>query len=125
MGKIKDFFKKIIDLPGYKTFIILILVGGALLCIGKILPNYSYKETSTLPEKSSHTEQETKLAEMLSGIEGVGDVEVIINTKDKTDSVLILAAGADDPIVQIKIRQAVRTVLQTDNDNIKIAKKKS
>ena len=75
--------------------------------------------------RSEQTEQEEKLAGILSEMEGVGEVEVIIFTKENVPSVLILAEGADNPVVMIRIKQAVKAVLQTDDSKIKIEKKKS
>ena len=123
MVKLKKLTTHISSLPGYKIILLLLIIGVILMVIGKYLP--SATTTTTDSGTINRTEQEQKLAEIISEMEGVGDVEVVIYTKDKTSSVLVLATGADDPNVQIKIRQAVRTLLQTDNKNIKIVKKQS
>lgn len=123
MGKLNSAIKKISSLPGYKLIISILVVGLALLLIGKYLQTEKKAETTKEPEML--TEQEKKLAGILSKTEGAGEVEVIIHTKDKTCSVIVLATGADDPAVNIGLRQTVRTFLQTENANIKIIKKQS
>ena len=124
MDKPNKIIKKITSLPGYKIIIVVLFLGLLLMTLGKYLPG----DKKTITEENgsaSYTEQEKKLAGILSQMDGVGEVEVFIQTKDKTSSVLILTTGADDPVVNIRIRQAVRTIMQTDNENIKIVKKQS
>ena len=126
MVKINEVVKKIKLLPGYKLFILLLAIGLLLIIGGKVLESVKQKETTTTAmETESYNEQEKKIADTLSKIDGVGSAEVIITTIDKKTTVLVLTEAAEDPIVQMKIKQAVRTVLQTDNKNIKIIKKKS
>lgn len=124
MVELKNKFKKLSSVSGYKIIIGLLLVGTILLLTGKYLQT-SKQENAEEKTSVVHTEQEEKLAEILSKTEGVGEVEVVVYTKDNISSVLILATGAEDPDVNLKIRQIVRTLLQTDNKNIKILKKQS
>ncbi len=126
MVKINEVVKKIKLLPGYKLFILLLAIGLLMIIGGKVIESVKQKETTTTAmETEIYNEQEKKIADTLSKIDGVGTAEVIITTIDKKTTVLVLTEAAEDPIVQMKIKQAVRTVLQTDNKNIKIIKKKS
>ena len=125
MGKIVDAAKKITDLSGSKLFLPLLLVGLLLLVCGRYVKNLSAPKDNQTATTTSYTEQEERLAGILTGIDGAGEVEVMIITKDKTSSVVVLSTGAGDPIVGIKLRQAVRTAMQTDDKNIKIIKKQS
>lgn len=124
MGQIKEAIKKAAHLPGIKLFCLLFIAGVALL-VGSKYFDKTASVSSTEKSAVTYTEQEEKLAGILSQIDGVGEVQVMITTKDKTSSVLIVAANADDPAIRLKIRQAVRTIVQTDNNNIKIIKKQS
>ena len=124
MGKIGDAIKKIRSLPASKIFLPLLLIGLILLIFGRYVQKSSTPDTQT-NATSAYTEQEKRLAEILSEIDGAGEVEVMITTKDKTSSVVVLSSEAGDPIVGIKLRQAVRTAMQTDDKNIKIIKKQS
>ncbi len=123
MGQIKDAIKKGKNLPGIKLFCVLLIAGVALLVAGKFFT--TPKNDTPTGKNSVFTEQEEKIAGILSEIDGVGEVQVMITTKDKTSSVLVVAKNADDPATRIKIRQAVRTIVQTDDKNIKIIKKQS
>lgn len=126
MGKIASAVKKITDLPLSKLFLPLLLIGLMLLVVGRYVGKTTKTtETQTSEYVINHTEQEERLAGILSKIEGAGEVEVMITTKDKTSSVVVISTGADEPIVRLKLRQAVRTAVQTDNKNIKIIKKQS
>ncbi len=125
MGKVVDAVKKISNLPGSKLFLPLLLVGLILLVCGRYVKNISLPKEKQTAATTSYTEQEERLAGILTGIDGAGEVEVMITTKDKTSSVVVLSTGAGDPIVGIKLRQAVRTAMQTDDKNIKIIKKQS
>lgn len=124
MGQIKDAIKRAANLPGIKLFCVLLFAGVALL-VGSRFLKTPVSETPTEKNVSVFTEQEKKLSGILSEIDGVGEVQVMITTKDKTSSVLVVAANADDPATRVKIRQAVRTIVQTDDKNIKIIKKQS
>ena len=125
MGAIKKVVKKITSLPSWKIFLLLLIIGLAFLIIGKTLASTKPTSANNTTETTVKTEQEEKLAGILSEMEGAGEVEVIIFGKDDATGVLVLAEGADDPIVKIKIKQAVKTVMQTDDSKIKIEKKKS
>ncbi len=125
MGQIKDAIKKIARLPGIKIFCMFFIVGVTLLVGSKYFDDAEKSVSSTEKSAVTYSEQEEKLAEILSQIDGVGEVQVMITTKDKTSSVLVVAENADDPAIRLKIRQAVRTIVQTDNKNIKIIKKQS
>ena len=121
MGKIRKVLKETFALPGSKIFITIMIVGLGLFLFGRF---YTKPETSLSVQNETvvHSDQEKKLAGILSEMEGVGEVEVIIETRDKTSSVLVLCENADDPTVRLSIKQAVRALLQTEN--IKIIKKK-
>lgn len=125
MGKIGDVVKKTAQLPGSKIFLPLLLIGLILLVCGKYVKKTTPAELQSVATTITHTEQEERLAGILSEIDGAGEVEVMITTKDKTNSVVVVATGAEEPIVRIKLRQAVRTAMQTDDKNIKIIKKQS
>lgn len=83
------------------------------------------------------TELESRLASILSGVEGVGEVQVMLMTKEEkggggfsqgetreqVTGVLVSAAGGDNPQVVQKIQEAVMALFQVEAHKIKVMKK--
>ena len=103
---------------GWKEWGILLLLGILLLVAG--LP-VSRKTNKTIQTQSTEkTRLESRLEELLSGVEGVGKVEVIIMTGDEGNDnsfsmngqisvtgVLVSAEGAGSAVVVQDIQQAI------------------
>ena len=69
----------------------------------------------------SHTESEKKMAQILSLIDGVGEVEVMIGENENCVSgVVVVCEGANDFRVIMNIREAVCAALGTDVKDVKI-----
>ena len=102
-------------------YIIWILLG--ILVLVMIIPVGSKETTgsSNTAEETTQGELEEKLKKVLSAMEGVGEVEVMITTKEgQTDlfsdesgegevlGVVVVAEGAGTPSVEAKILDAVK-----------------
>ena len=71
------------------------------------------------------TESEKALEELLSEIDGVGEVRVMIcNDEAGVTSAVIVCEGAKDIRVNTEVREAAATALGTDEKNVKIYLKK-
>ena len=71
------------------------------------------------------TETETKVLRMLQEIDGVGEASVIVYEKDgSVENVVVVCEGAKDLRVVMNIREAVASVLGTEQKSIKIYLKK-
>lgn len=70
------------------------------------------------------TALETRLAQVLSAMEGAGQVEVAVFYQDEQGMVpsgaVIVADGAGDMAVQLRLTRAVMTLLDVDADRISI-----
>ena len=111
------------------------LLGILLLVAG--LP-VSRKTNKTIQTQSTEkTRLESCLEELLSGVEGVGKVEVIIMTGDEgNDSsfsmngqisvtgVLVSAEGAGSAVVVQDIQQAIMALFQIEANKIRVMKMK-
>ena len=120
---------------GWKEWGILLLLGILLLVAG--LP-VSRKTNKTIQTQSTEkTRLESRLEELLSGVEGVGKVEVIIMTGDEgNDSsfsmngqisvtgVLVSAEGAGSAVVVQDIQQAIMALFQIEANKIRVMKMK-
>lgn len=82
------------------------------------------KDINTLSSsQSNYTEFEKRLSEILSKIDGAGNVNVLVNCRDNTNEIIgtvILFEGADIPETRIKLQLATQTVLGIEASQIKI-----
>ena len=71
---------------------------------------------------STSANLETRLENILSDIEGAGEVSVLINTtsEDVIDGVIIVSSGAENVTVKLNILKAVQTVLKIPTAQIEI-----
>ena len=79
--------------------------------------------TMVQPQGSSASQQEKRIAEVLSAIAGAGKVEVVLYyAPQETDvfassasasptGAVVVAQGADDPLVELQLRQALCALL--------------
>ena len=68
---------------------------------------------------------EVKLIELLEGIRGVGEADVMIcETEDGAKSVVVVCDGASNFNVMLSVREAVATALNLDQKSVKIYLKK-
>jgi len=65
-------------------------------------------------------EFEKRLAQTLSTIQGAGVVDVMVTER----GILVIATGADNPVVRMRLFQAVQTVVGSTTKNIEIIARK-
>ena len=101
------------------------------------LPVSEKTSRATQVQGAEKTRLESRLEELLSGVEGVGKVEVIIMTGDEgNDSsfsmngqisvtgVLVSAEGAGSAVVVQDIQQAIMALFQIEANKIRVMKMK-
>lgn len=112
----------------------MLLLLGLLLAV-VFLPTQKSKEKKK--EVPVQTELESRLASLLSGVEGVGEVQVMLMTKEEKGNsgfsqgeikeqvtgVLVSATGGDNSLVVQKIQEAVMALFQVEAHKIKVMKK--
>ena len=113
MSKYKK--KRIKEILLYASFA-LVLFFAAWMVFGE-------KNEEVVTVAKSNTEQ--KLIELLEGIEGVGDADVMVyESEDCVKSAVVVCDGARDFQVVISVREAVATALNIEQKNVKIYLKK-
>ena len=135
------FFKKVSDT--FKEFskkdvaicaVVIIAMFSVGVYINKNKDTYAYKNTPDAPSPSTDvsTELEVRLENILSKINGVGKVDVMITydaepvsaessaATSKPLGAIVIAEGADNLEVRIKIQQSVQTVLGIEARQVKI-----
>ena len=101
---------------------VLILGGLALVLIFAVWQVFYQNEKSA---PVAINENERKIIQILSQIEGVGEADVMIcETEEGIDGVVVVCDGAKDFQTIINIREAVATALGTKQNLIKIYLKK-
>lgn len=70
---------------------------------------------------------EDRLAKVLSGVEGAGRVEVVLHYSPENDAIptgaVVVADGADDPAVQLRLTRALTTLMQLNARDVEIFKR--
>ena len=126
--KIREIISKIKGIKNIKIILGLIIVAILILTYGSIklktesLNNGTTKESQTTVTSAEYTEEEKKLADILSEIEGIGKTKVMIcnGTEEQINGVIVVAEGANIPLVELQIKNAVATALKVNFNSVKV-----
>ena len=115
-------------------YLIWILV-GILILIMAIPSNTKNRQTTTSNVQGQNSSLEAKLEGVLSATEGVGNVKVMISTKESNSTlfgnengeetvmgVVVVAQGAGNPVVDARISEVVKALFSIDVHKISIVK---
>ncbi len=118
MVKSNAIVKKILAIKNIRLIVVAIIIATALII---------YSSVDGIKNKDANTsqmvmdEEETRLASILSGIEGVGQVQTMITREDGTiTGVLVIAEGAEDISVMLKLLSATSTVMGVDKKVVEV-----
>lgn len=132
--KVSDTFKEFSKKDVAICAVVIIAMFAVGVYINKNKDTYAYKNTPDAPSPSTDvsTELEVRLENILSKINGVGKVDVMITydaepvsaessaATSKPLGAIVIAEGADNLEVRIKIQQSVQTVLGIEARQVKI-----
>ena len=132
--KVSDTFKEFSKKDAAICAVVIIAMFAVGVYINKNKDTYAYKNTPDAPSHSTDvsTELEVRLENILSKINGVGKVDVMITydaepvsaesnaATSKPLGAIVIAEGADNLEVRIKIQQSVQTVLGIEARQVKI-----
>lgn len=131
----KDSIRSWLLRMGWKEWGVFLLLGILLLVAG--LPVTRKNSKTAEDQNAEKTRLESRLEELLSNVEGVGEVEVIIMTgdegntenfsissKNEVTGVLVAAQGAGSAVTVQNIQQAIMALFQIDANKIRIMKMK-
>lgn len=117
LDRIKDnpFVKKVFRSKKLRLVISAIIIALALIIYSGVSEKKT-EEVSTIMD-----EEETRLSKVLSSIEGAGQVEVMIVREDGVvTGVLVVAEGAKDIGVMLKLLDATSTVMGVDKSVVEV-----
>lgn len=127
---LKEFGKKDATICAAVAIVIIILAANIYINKNKDAPTGTYATPAASPQKSTATDIELRLENILSKIDGTGKIDVMITYQTCDASAgqeqpqplgaVIIAEGADNLEVRIKIQQAVQTALGIEARQIKI-----
>ncbi len=119
--KESDFIKRVKGVKNVKIIAAIFIIAIALII-------YSTVASSKASEKnvSTMTDDEKRLSAILSSVDGAGEVETMITCADgQIVGVLIIADGAKDPLVRIRLLKAGSSALGVDEDVVSVLSRKS
>ena len=126
MSSIKKFFSKLKSIKNIEIYAALIL---AVIVIVLVFTTASAKNnTQTATDDTYIGQMEHKICSVIQKIAGCGKAEVAISCLAGDDSVVgvvVVAEGADDPIVKFKIVEVVVTLLDVDKTDVAVFTYKS
>ena len=103
-------------------WLILLLV-GILLVVIAIPTKSSSEEKSVVDSKNwSTSETEQRLENILSQMQGIGEVHVMITYKqeNEVEGVVVVAEGGEQGVTVQKITEVVRALFDVDSHKIKV-----
>ena len=103
-------------------WLILLLV-GILLVVIAIPTKSSSEEKSVVDSKNwSTSETEQRLENILSQMQGIGEVHVMITYRqeNEVEGVVVVAEGGEQGVTVQKITQVVRALFDVDSHKIKV-----
>ena len=117
-----DVLKTWEKIKGIKNIKIIALI--FIIAISLII--YSSVATSKQTEKTFQNEDELRLASILSSIDGAGEVETMISkSAGEIVGVLVIADGASNPLVRLRLLQAASSALGVDSDVVSVLSRKN
>ena len=121
--KVKSYVLKTWEkIKGIKNIKIVALI--FIIAISLII--YSSVATSKQTEKTFQNEDELRLASILSSIDGAGEVETMISkSSGEIVGVLVIADGASNPLVRLRLLQAASSALGVDSDVVSVLSRKN
>ncbi|MBO4380755.1 MAG: hypothetical protein J5815_01215 [Clostridia bacterium] len=118
--------KIIAKLKGVKNIQIIIailIIAVALIIYSNVLSKSGSKSSSTVGA-SVMTEEETRLSSVLAEIDGAGDVSAMITKNNgETVGVIVIAEGASDITVRLRLLDATATALGVDKQIVSVYSK--
>lgn len=110
----KGVFEKIKGIKNIKIIVLIFIIAIALII-------YSNVATTKHSAQTFQNDEETRLSSILSSVEGAGEVETMITkSSGQVVGVLIIADGANNPLVRLRLLQAASSALGVDSEIVSV-----
>lgn len=110
----KGIFEKIKGIKNIKIIVLIFIIAIALII-------YSNVATTKSSTQTFQNDEETRLSSILSSVEGAGEVETMITkSSGQVVGVLVIADGANNPLVRLRLLQAASSALGVDSEIVSV-----
>lgn len=113
--------KKIKGIKNIRIIATIFIIAVALLIYSSVATGNAARSASSDEQSTEMDEDENRLASILEGLEGVGRVETMITREDDTIvGILVIAEGAEDIAVRLRLLSAVTTAMGVDKQIVNV-----
>ena len=126
MNALKKFFAKLKSIKNVEIYVALILAAIVILFV--FVGSGTKNAVKTASDNTYISQMEHKICSVIQNIAGCGKADVVIsygNDEQDVIGVVVVAEGADDPIVRFKIVEVVVTLLDVASTNVQVFTYKS
>ncbi len=112
---VKSMIEKVKGIKNIKIVVLIFIIAVALVIYSSVAANKQ-------DEKQSYqNDEETRLSSILSSVDGAGQVEAMITqSSGEIVGVLVIADGAKNPLVRIRLLNATSSALGIDSKLISV-----
>lgn len=119
--KSSNIVKKIKGIKNIRIIAAIFIIAVALLIYSSVATKNAATNTSSTVGSAEMDEDESRLAAILEGLEGVGEVETMITRSDgEIVGILVIAEGAEDIAVRLRLLSAVTTAMGVDKQIVNV-----
>lgn len=113
--------KKLKSIKNIRIIAVVFIIAIALIIYSSVVASRESKTVSQSQRQIVQSEDEQRLSGILSQIDGAGQVQTMITRTDgQIVGVLVIADGAKNPYVRLKLMQASATALGVSEDVISV-----
>lgn len=113
--------KKLKSVKNIRIIAVVFIIAIALIIYSSVAASRESQSVSQSQPQSVQSEDEQRLSNILSQIDGAGQVQTMITKSDgQIVGVLVIADGAKNPYVRLKLMQASATALGVGEDVIDV-----
>lgn len=124
IDKIKNsaIVKKLKSIKNIRLIAAIFIIAIALLIYSTVATEKATRSASTDVAASEMDAEESRLASILEGLEGVGRAQTMITRgeDDEIVGILVIAEGAEDITVRLRLLGAVTTAMGVDADIVNV-----
>jgi len=112
--------QKLKGVKNIRIIAVVFIIAIALIIYSTVATSTKKKsETQTSVSQSLENDEEARLSAILSNLEGAGDVQTMITKSDgEITGVLVIADGAKNPMIRLRLMQACASALGISEDVI-------
>ena len=114
--------KKIKGIKNIRLIAAIFIIAMALLIYSSVATNNAVRDASGTESAYGMDQEESRLASVLEGLEGVGRVQTMITRggDDEIVGVIVIAEGAEDIGVRLSLLSAVTTAMGVDKQIVNV-----